>query len=289
MVGVLEKENLILKSENCIVCVLDILGYKDLVKKKSPEGVYKIILDQINIYFKEDKELSADNIIRIKDLVNLQVISDTFLFVLDLDNLPDIFNDPRIDKEKLWIKIFLGVISSISTGFISKEGYFIRGGITKGQYYQRQLNNEKNQFIFSEAFNAAYFLERNFADVPRILIDKGLYKHITKGTNPGYIKRDVDGFYYLNIYWYGHFHLSPERFKEILSGIVDGVKLQVDGIKSIESEEGRKIIRKYYWFQNYHKQELEECFKGPNAKIFEGDRKSLEINIDSYLKDRPEI
>jgi len=245
-----ETPKTVIESKDCIVCYLDILGYKDLLKKKFSEETYKILLSCISA--KDD--VNKCDLEPIINKCRIQVLSDSILFILDLEDLPEIHPDLNASNEYKCIAVFLQLVSLFSLDLMSELNYFLRGCVTRGEYCQQEFNKPENQFIFSKALVTAVELERK-ADTPRILISDHLHRYIMtkKGTvsyEPFRIARAEDGLYYLDPYF--KLEGNPRR-KSILEGMVKGLKFQME-----ENKDNVRVLRKYYWFQQYHNSKVKE-------------------------------
>ena len=78
-----------MKSDNVIVCFLDILGYQELVDTKRPEDVYSDFLDIITL--KKGMEENYKKGSTISKNINIQILSDSILLTVDIDNIPDFY------------------------------------------------------------------------------------------------------------------------------------------------------------------------------------------------------
>lgn len=249
----------IIESENCIVAFLDILGYSKLIKEKPPAKIsdaFRIVFDTLE-QFKKNPGTDQD-IKRILNHIRVTMLSDSLVFALDLAGLPKI--DKKFDDasgEGICIIGFLHHISLFAITLMMKLHYFLRGGVVKGQYRQEEILQPTNQLIISSALTDAYELEKKQADVPRILMSDKLCAFMEgKGMTdaPPQLKRGEDGLYYLDLYG----SLLDENFSsEALTAMASLIKRQMENNKG-----DLNILRKIYWFQQYHNSRVRELKVG---------------------------
>jgi hypothetical protein len=76
------------------------------------------------------------------------------------------------------------------------DGYFVRGGITRGRLYH------DDNMVFGEALIEAYRLESQIARFPRIIIPQNVFEDLKgydRGDLLGYIRQSQDGPRYLHV------------------------------------------------------------------------------------------
>lgn len=227
-----------------LVCCLDILGYKDLVENcKTVAERNKIpnLLQTIEKVLQNSKE--KDNISdQTLNYTNIQIISDTIIVALDLKFLED--KPKEVEKH---FDIFFKIISLYFVLFPVYIGYFLRGGVSIGKYYQSKIGkDEKNQFIFSKAFNEAHELAET-ADWPRIIVNNVAYDEINKRLSKIYQSwffQDWDNSYCLNTYLF--IKSRPLLRETYLKGIKSTVEKQISKTKV------PKNLKKYYFLADYH-------------------------------------
>lgn len=253
-----------INAKNCLVCYLDIIGYKSLVSRheedihiKIYETIDKILKDYISIQ-------SSKKIERIVKTINIKIISDSILLVLDVEELvkdKDLFNG---DEEEYYCSYnFLTFCAWIYLKFLRGLEHFVCGGITRGQHYQREFTSDKNLFIFSKALVETAEIEKN-EKFPRIVISDSWYDYLLDSNHINfneYVLRDVDGLYYLDVYDLictpsGEIRESETCLFRDLVGAINPPK------KSTLS-----IEQKHYWFQTYHNKKMHDYFR--NKRISE--------------------
>lgn len=191
-----------MNSNNCIVAFIDILGYKQMTEEHTPQQVY----DDIVKLFEYESSLIKDEpeSKKVIEETKLQVIGDSLIFVLDLENenlplMPEKIKKYGIPKEYFYFQCFLIKICFFVIGLMNNPLYrFVRGGIVKGKYFQKSIKgNSENQFVFSEALSRAFMLEKDYAITPRILLGEDMEEYLftlIRDDIPGWIEinRDED-------------------------------------------------------------------------------------------------
>lgn len=131
-----------------IVAFLDILGYKDLIKKDVHEqsGIYKQIYAVIQ---------KAPSYTSLPEL-DVHQFSDSIVIRTDFKN----------KKENL-LEI-VKATKKIQIEFL-KIGILLRGAISNGMHFS------KKDFIYSEGLVSAYQKESNYAKFPRVIVDENTF------------------------------------------------------------------------------------------------------------------
>jgi len=238
-----------MNSNNCIVCFLDILGYGDIVYNRTLEEIYEAFKKILSTKSKIDNPFNEKSS-HISKNINMQILSDSIIFVVDLDSLE--YFDETYDvqkKQSTMAGYFPYLVAMLWMESIRNLKCLFRGGISRGQYFQKSLDHEKNQLLFSKALVQANKLEKN-ASVPRILVDDNLCEYIL-GINDSpilreMIQRDDDGLYFLDIYSVFK-RLPPTVIKGFLEDVVDILRFQIK-----KNRNNPKILMKYAWFVNRH-------------------------------------
>ena len=272
-----------IKSNQCVVCLLDILGFRSISRQDSADYIYESRKDNTKNIFLSSR-YHASNISEVLDAMfykftklndggvmaselfgntQFQYFGDTVFVIMDLQSFTD--------KNKLnIIDAFLRFIASFVTLFIVQTKYFMKGGVGFGSYSQGKMLYTENTFCYGESLSKAKDLEEK-ADVPRIIVSDCLIRYSGDPANSSKLPiiESGDGHKFIDIY---------EGYNE-----VGGLKL-LDAIKQIRSVVGdqcsrnikdRKTIEKYVWFQEYHNQKIEEFMK----KGLITNKEDLEIKV----------
>ncbi len=228
------------------IAFLDILGFKDIINKKSFNEVNKIF----------------DNLLIIKqDIMNSSSIFNEFLNERGLGNLFDnivlnIMSDSIIIAIPARHMNSLAFVTEycrrVQASFI-KDGILIRGAITKGEFYS------KNEIMFGKGLIEAYLLQENEAIYPRIIMTKKLaYDYIERvGTHTtvyiqDFLVNDSDDYLFVNYLFYEN---------------IDYEKLACYIKDRLDSETNGRVRQKYLWLKNYFNGAIENPVKYKNPNI----------------------
>jgi hypothetical protein len=206
--------------DNAIVVFVDILGYRDLVERVAtkPELVkemenlfYGIVVDAMrklsqleleDITGEPDPEIQ-EYYSKVVSSIRVRCISDSFIFTLPVSAVN--FRCKLYDEKTTvgnCIETLFSAMVMLSTLFISKMGYILRGGISYGNHYESE--RDRQFFIFSEAFNRAVQLEKGVAKAPRIVMDEHVLQYLREIGYPNidkyFYKDGEDGYFCLDIY-----------------------------------------------------------------------------------------
>lgn len=253
--------------EKAIVSYIDILGYKDLVERviKRPELVkrmedlfYAASVDPVQKLSKIDlKDVANETDVEIQDYfkkvvdtIRVRCIADSFIFTLPVSKV--IFRCKSWDEETTvtnCIETYFSAMTFFATLFVSTMGHVLRGGISIGNHYESERENQL--FIFSEAHNRAVTLEKEKAEYPRIVLDEPLRKYLEEISYPNIDKffyKEEDGYYCLDIYSAQHYWTDKER---TLTRIKEGITLNLES-----NFNNAKKLTKLLHFARYHNRKV---------------------------------
>lgn len=151
------------KYEERYIAFIDILGFKELVKRS------------------QNTEHGASALNSIFNALNLNFEG----FARDYEAMaqqPDSFTDLRVNSfsdfvvastqaNERGLDLLLFVVWCVARDWLSK-GYLSRGGITKGSVIHVGGTELKPGLVFGPAFIDAYLLEQEVADFPRVVLSK---------------------------------------------------------------------------------------------------------------------
>jgi hypothetical protein len=247
-----------------IVGYLDIMGYQNLVRRaisnkelvkrleslfyKASVGSLKKLseIDLTGIAQETDKE-GWQYYQEVVKAIHVRNNADSFIFTLPLSKVN--YRGLSFDKKGTLlncIETYFSVMTMFATLFTSKMGHLLRGGISIGNHYENERENQL--FVFSEAHNRAVTLESRKSKNPRILLDDALLLYLKETSYPHVAKffyRDEDGFYCLDIY--SALGVWGERKGDVLSDIVNGITLNMQS--NIDNKEE---LGKLLYFAKYH-------------------------------------
>ncbi|MDD5259907.1 MAG: hypothetical protein PHD29_08055 [bacterium] len=265
-----------MENTNYAVCFMDILGYQELVDNTNSNEEIEKIMKCFEAAFSRIE--AARNITgneplskAFKDIFNrimFRVFSDTIIVSMPLlrvtTNDTSIYKDQET-KSALEAFAFLFMISRFYLVIASKTKYYLRGGVSIGDYYEKELtpSQPENLFVFSKALIEAYQLEKK-AIFPRVLISDTFYKHlndISNGELPEFMKDfifiDKTGLRCLDFY-----KADKLTIEKLTTEIVEGIKYQIGNHRT-----NPDIMNKYVYFIEYHNKRMDEYLKKPEFKI----------------------
>lgn len=213
--------------EERLVAFLDILGFKEIIKKTESEttelenliSLLRRIKDGIEELDKEDENPTD---------IRMSVFSDSIIISAALTKDVNIFAGQLL-QTNIWLL---------------EQGYFVRGGVDYGKVYH------KENTVFGPAFIRAYELEK-IADYPRIILSENAKEklhHEKYENNIGmklssfYFKKDCDGLYYIDYFNCAH---SGEGYEFYLNNLE---KMTNDNMSNNIGNES--IIKKMEWIKN---------------------------------------
>ena len=252
--------------DNAIVVFIDILGYRDLVERVAakPELVkgmenlfYGVVVDAMRklaelelegITGKPDPEIQ-EYYSKVVSSIRVRCISDSFIFTLPVSAVN--FRCRSYDEKTTvgnCIETLFSAMVMLSTLFISKMGYILRGGISYGNHYESE--RDRQFFIFSEAFNRAVQLEKDIAKTPRIVMDEHVLQYLGKIGYPNidkyFYKDEEDDYYCLDIYKSLRVFGNAQQ-QDVLYHIKQGITL------AIQNNTGKPdVLAKLPHFAQYH-------------------------------------
>lgn len=225
----------------CMLSYMDILGFKNLVERSSPQQIKKI-LHRFREEAKPDEKPSHP--------IHFFNFSDTNIRATPLD-------EPEELKSPSGLLFFELLNLAIIQIRLIDEGVLLRGSLTVGNLYFAE------NLIFGDALIRGYYLESEIAVYPRIAVDPELIKmyretpilrndihdyETDKKYVEGYLRKDVDGVYYID--YAGGFadDFDDEGdFARFLSRHKQMIESNATAMTSLNS-----VGLKYNWLVEYH-------------------------------------
>lgn len=251
----------------CIISFFDILGFKDIIDKLTCDEIYKLL--EIFRYFTLPKDSLSKEVIAARE-IGIFNFSDSIIRVLPIDNKSNLQYPEGI--------IFHELIDLIHIqGELIDKGILIRGAITLGNVFHSE------EIVYGPGIIDAYFLEKEKAKNPRILVHKELITSIRETPllkalhhDAAYeeeavrklLQVDSDGHLFIDylkimadeiedLYNYG---LFLQKHKEIIE----------TGLVSKDD----KIRKKHQWLKKYHNN-LVKKFKKEDLNLLGVGKKEL--------------
>ena len=165
--------------ETCVVAFVDILGFKAHVKSMSVNNDFALKFLSILNQLKNIGSIPSD----IFEGMEITVFSDSIV----------------ISKPKAfaWAEYDMALAANFLSGQLLLQGVLCRVGIARGELYH------KSGIVLGNALIRAYEIESTIAVYPRIVFDNPVSAYVTAipGAVRNYvIMRDVDGFWYANLF-----------------------------------------------------------------------------------------
>jgi len=148
---------------------LDILGFKELIKEKSPDDLYNTIDKCLNIFYTWEGH---------NDLFSTLYFSDTIIFYQTSEEL----------KTTAFLDIY--AIAGLIYSSLLAEGIPVRGSITFGEFTVKQDSKGKNSIYFGSALIEAIDLEKKENWVG-IIISNFAYSGIESYIIDAFIRENV--------------------------------------------------------------------------------------------------
>ena len=222
----------------CYVAFLDIMGFAKFVENNTSEFVLKYLSNftKVNAVFDS-----------ITPNINTSVFSDTIAIYT-----PTLTNPKEDLARYLGFLRYVGVLQYQSITAPNLMGLPLCGAVTKGEFY----SNNKD-ILFGKAWVEAFYLERDKAVYPRVIVKKeandfncALTLAMDKSPNHrgAPLRQDSDGELHCN--YLNNILDADGNLPKLFSFILDH-KNSIE--KSLIATEGRdKIHKKYRWLMEYH-------------------------------------
>lgn len=231
-----------------IILLLDILGYKNLIKNTSPQKSENDYLVEIHTLMSSLSSFIEYRNKRIDDKIEYDLNLSRFKYIIFSDNI--LFFAPynsEIDSSNLYSNLIYGLSEFLFQ--YPKDDIFFRGSITKGLLFY----DENLHFIYGSGLIRAYELESNIAVYPRIIIDPCL-KPVSFLVGWA---QDSDKNWYVDYLTLGHALLSDDRNgkplmsqKQLLRHLENHKNAIQESLSKYQADE--KVFQKYKWLANYH-------------------------------------
>ena len=239
----------------CYIAFLDILGFKEIVKKRGNEYIKdifgKIVASRENIKItNKGLDTSLDSVI---DNTYIRILSDSIIIAIP----------SRFDISL----VFLCECCRIIQSTLLTQNVLLRGGISCGDFY----GNE--EIMFGKGLVTAYELE-NMAEHPRIIISPEIVHeyHERVGTStPIYITDmialDYDNYYFINYLMYFFTIGKKDQLIQFIREKICEEKLPI------------KVKNKYTWLQRYFNRCItdEKC----HCELNNDDEINIDITVNT--------
>lgn len=258
-----------------IVAFIDILGFKEIVKKseRSPR-LLKTIYDSLG--FLKTRELPEKWNLQLVEIEEDAQKRDIIDFDISDRTYSSAFSDSivvsvKIDDKNIHatLSTLLANISFVGSKFIM-DGILIRGGITIGKIIHTETG-----IVFGQGLIDAYNLETRSAKFPRIILSDKLISKLNypletkKNRYPyhQYLKRFSDGCVGLHQLIYFQVLQSREKLQKgrLETNLNRAKKTIIDGLD--DSFELPEVHEKYLWLKKEYEDQI--ILEAQKPKIFE--------------------
>ncbi len=242
-----------MKYEDRIVCFIDILGFKDHIKRTNTKDDEENTHNIKNI-------ISAINAIRYFNDIDKQEDNEGKQVTQFSDSLVISF----LSNEESGV--FYSLLSIMWTQIsLAKHGILCRGGIVRGKL----VHTEK--YLFGPAMVTAYTLESKAALYPRVILDESIIvsgveahgkhhlAHHERDSIMSLLKKDSDGMYYIDYITEAQEELDDPvyDYPQYLHELGDII---ANGLKSADPS----VLIKYQWLKEKyvpHVRDLKKMYK----------------------------
>lgn len=233
---------------DCVVTFIDILGFKNIVGKRSPKDIQQII-DLVQRHAgSNDKVFAQEYDFDISEGIpwtRTVLFSDSVVRVRPYDEM--------ISDGSLFHEILDLVHAQAELAY---QGIFIRGGLTVGKLYHR------DNVLFGPAMIQAYDLESKFANYPRIVIDPLAVAALktderlrkeghTLDDEQNYVSKLLqlgeDGLYYID--YLGAFRVEMDDYDTYPAFLTQVKQHIIDNAVAAQGSLG--VLHKYLWSAQY--------------------------------------
>ena len=145
------------KYQNGIVTFMDLLGFRSLLRDKSPQELSRIM----NIFISEGNPREGYDS-DFDSMFTYAAISDCFFRAANTEHEINQKHPTGHFYHEIMDIVFIQC-------HLLMEGYLLRGAMTYGQYYGQ--HGENGAIVFGPAISRAYELESSHALHPRVIVD----------------------------------------------------------------------------------------------------------------------
>lgn len=207
--------------KNCFVFFIDILGFKELIKKNNAAEIRDIIEYFYKIFESDFSKPPYQN-------YNITQVSDCI--VISFEKEP-----------KFQLYMLLHIFFDLQSALLADKGVLIRGAGRFGKLYH------DDKYLFGEAYQNAFYSEEKTAIYPRIIIPQDVFNQFTETEKDHcneLLKKDADGMYYLDYINIDITDISNNKKEEYRTKIKQRIS---DGIEKYKNNPD--ILIKYKWLE----------------------------------------
>lgn len=223
---------------------VDFLGFKNFVKNKKAEEIYKVIST-----LSDENKKNSENVF---ENLKYQAFSDNIF----LSTPHTKFDIITLCLQVNWL--FMRAL---------QNGVLIRGAITVGDIHQ----DDNKNIVFGDALIETYELESKIAIYPRVILSKSAHSFIEANDADileQYFRQSKDGIWFLHIF-VDNVRLAGIDWQSTAKPIIE--KMLRDNIDKPEA------YKKVKWFAAYYNKTVEQ-------DVFKGDKIEFLLNKDKFIQ-----
>lgn len=247
-----------------VIAYLDMLG---TTTKITQDDDYMHLYQLYTIY-NSAVQLSENEMLRKSQYGKIitKIFSDNIIMAIPLNSDNDIEDIYHLIE-------FTGIFQNYASVLYR---WPVRGGITIGELFLDKV------MVWGKGLVRAYNLEDKIAIFPRIVIDQSIIHMI--GNNNNYIRRDIDGWFFLD--FLNFMRHTDQHGNDIFALTAkQGFAKQLKEIRNKDGIYQERPYQKLQWYKNYLNQWYNEHYTPSDGTVLI-DESSLEEN-DSNLEQDP--
>jgi len=274
-----------INSQKTLVAYLDILGYKEIIRNKSPEDFYndienvfrfvqQLIDKPVSVQTKSNVPTEGQVTNVFLKILKFELLSDNIIIYCDLADTKHINNKyyNATDQELTIVALFFEIVSLFVVYFIARTGYLLKGGVCKGKFYSNTFDSSllDGKLIFSKALLRGYELEQlDIHPRIRILVDESLANLWKTTPNSlhnhklikGKLQKDEHGEMYIDYYETLRTYTEVTKNKFILK-IIERINDML-----VKKDVKMRAREKWHWFKEYHNEKIKSFAETENQDL----------------------
>lgn len=222
---------------HCYFALLDLLGFKEIVKTKTCSEIVDIFEEAKKRYIvNQVKDDNSEAPVISPEDIHYYFMSDSVCIYIN-DDIPSA------------LPVLAWLCMNFQVRMLCLDTpLFVRGSLSRGDIY------EDHNVLFGPAMVEAYLRGEKLAHVPRVIMPANLYDEITnisdKALLNGFINPEHDGFYAINYINYFCKHNSTLRYRENVNNYIRNILSS-----SLDQSVREKYLYVKSWMEYYYSQE----------------------------------
>lgn len=229
-----------------IVIFMDILGFKEVIKKTNSESAPS---ENITVFFHHLADAKGIFKIQPNILLKHTYVSDAIVITCP---------SPENDSDRETRLLVALHTASYFWVFALQNNLLLRGSISEGDLihsYDKNINEYQTEYLYGPAFIDAYELEKN-ARFPRVILSDEIADEIKNPKNNKSIKlnqlitRDFDGVHFLDVKKIYDYMNNLTSYQSAYPDPEKIIKIFYEGNFKGELKTNVNLKAKYYWLWN---------------------------------------